>query len=419
MQAQTSDTATLQQLVSVALEKNYGILIANNNSEISKINNSLGNAGFLPKIDVGISNLYSQSDNRTDYFDGTTTQSNVNNSLLDALVQLNWTVFDGTAMFIRKNRLSEFENQNAVRLEAEIENVYFDLAIQYFELVQQQKLMQVLEYTMNISRFRLNLAELKFRLGAASEIDKIQASLDLNNDSSLLLKQDILIKNLKADINNTLGRVPEFQFSAEKEITMSEELNFEQIQQSFSQQNKDILLSESNLKLKELIYRETKTVFLPELSLYADYEYYNSHNSAGSMKLNTVAGPSVGVKLSYTVFDGFNSNRKRQIAKVDLSTAQIETDENLNTVRTILYQTYNNYKGALTLADLETGNLSDARKNLQLAVEMYKRGTIGEIEFREIQRKEFESESRFLSAQFAAKSAELQLLKLIGQLNLK
>lgn len=417
LSAQTTDTLSFSELLSIALQNNYGIMISKNDYEVSRLNNTLGNAGFLPVAGASVSDNYSVTDNKMTYFDGS---ENVNNGLrnntLNALVQVNWTLFDGTKMFVTKSRLAEIEKQGNLTLQLQTESVYLKLASSYYALVQEQKLEEVLKYTMGISRFRLELAEKKFKLGAASEIDKIQASLDFSNDSSLLLQQEVRIANLKADINKLASRLPDVQFSVDTEIGTDSLLAYAELEKTLIEQNKSVLIAKNNVRIKEFELNESKSNFLPIVSLYADYEYYNSHNSAGTYKNNNIIGPSVGLRLSYNIFNGFNDNRKRQISKIGYETSQIAAESELNSIRTDLYQNYNDYVSGLKQIKLESENLANARKNLQFAVELYKLGSISEIDFREIQRKEFDAEGRLLSAQYYAKIAEIQLLQISGKL---
>ncbi len=417
LNAQTNDTVQFIDLLTIAMQNNYGILITKSNTEISKLNNTLGNAGFLPVVGASAANNYSTTDNKTTYFDGTDDINNgVRNNMIDALVQLNWTLFDGSKMFVTKSRLSELEKFGNIQLQLETENVYIQLASNYYALVQEQKLAEVLKYTLGISRFRLDLAEKKFRLGAASEIDRIQASLDLSNDSSMLLKEETRIVNLKADINRIIGRLPEVQFTVDTEMEMAPELNYSELEKSLTEQNKSLLLAKSNVQIKELALKENRSNFLPTLSLYADYEYYHSHYSSGSLELSQNFGPNIGLRLSYNIFNGFNDNRKRQIGKVEYQSAQLEEESEMNNIKSDLYQNYNDYSSDLKQIKLESENLVNARKNLQFAIELYKLGSINEIDFREIQRKEFDAENRLLFAQYYAKIAEIQLLQISGGL---
>jgi len=417
IQAQTVDTVSFNDLLIVAIDKNYGILITKNDVEISSLKNSYGNAGFLPVVGASVVNNYSISDNKSVLSDGTENVNNgVRNNMIDALVQMNWTLFDGTKMFVTKNRLNELENRSSMQLQLEAESIYTRLASIYYALVQEQKLEQVLKYTLGISRFRFDLADKKFRLGAASEVDRIQASLDYSNDSSLLLKEETKIANLKADINNLIGRNPEILFSVDSVMEMLPELSYPEMVKLIDQQNKSLLLARNNVRIKELELQETRSNFLPSLSLYADYDYFHSGYTTGTIDYNQSIGPTVGLRLSYNIFNGFNDKRKIEIGKIEYQSAQLEEEMEINSVKSDLYQNYNTYSSAIKQMKLETENLVNARKNLQFAVELYRRGAINEIDFREIQRKEFDAENRLLFAQYFAKIAEIQLLQISGNL---
>src|SRR5690625_2484191 len=50
--AQGQQTISLQEAIEIGLENNFGIQIARNEAEISSINNSLGEAGFLPRVEL-------------------------------------------------------------------------------------------------------------------------------------------------------------------------------------------------------------------------------------------------------------------------------------------------------------------------------------------------------------------------------
>ncbi len=418
LHAQPQDTVSFSQLITIAMENNFGIKITKSNTEISRLNNTYGNSGFLPVLGISALNNNSFTDNKTGNADGTeSSRDGVKTNLTDAMIQLNWTLFDGTKMFVTKTRLTELENQGMIALQVETEKVYVQLASVYYALVQQQKLEEVLRFTLGISRFRLALAEKKFRLGAASEIDRIQASLDYSKDSSLLLNQETEMVNLKATINQIIGRLPNTEFAAGKEIELNSGLAYGELEAMLLEQNKSLLLAKSNLRIKDLELKETRSNFLPVIALYSDYEYFHTDNSAGAIKYNQSIGPTIGFKLGYNIFNGFNDTRKRQIGKIEYQTAQLEFESEINSIKTYLYQNYNEYSSALKKIELESENLENARKNLHFAIELYKQGSIDEIDFREIQRKEFDAESRLLYAQYYAKIAEIQLLQISGSLD--
>jgi outer membrane protein TolC len=86
-------------------------------------------------------------------------------------------------------------------------------------------------------------------------------------------------------------------------------------------------------------------------------------------------------------------------------------------LQTSLQQVYNDYRTNLQLIKFETENLEFARRNFSVAGERYRLGAITDIELRETQKKLMDAENRLLMAMFRCKSAEIELLRLSGQLS--
>ena len=91
----------MEDAVNTALKNNYDILVAHNDADIAKINNTLGNAGILPSVfETGTDN-YSITNSHQELASGLIKESSsVPSNALNAALALNWTLFDGGKMFI-------------------------------------------------------------------------------------------------------------------------------------------------------------------------------------------------------------------------------------------------------------------------------------------------------------------------------
>ena len=69
--AQAQELLSLEDAVKIALENNYDIKIAENNSKIDATNNNLANAGMLPSLNANFTNNNSQLDTKQTQGDGT------------------------------------------------------------------------------------------------------------------------------------------------------------------------------------------------------------------------------------------------------------------------------------------------------------------------------------------------------------
>jgi outer membrane protein TolC len=411
------NTLSFQDILAITMENNFQLVILANDAEIAQNNNTYGNAGFLPSVDLEVSNNTSVVNSQQKFYDGRVRDaSGAQNNTFNALAGLNWTVFDGMKMWAGKQRLEEIENIGWMNLQLQIELTYLDLASLYYRLVQEQKLLQVLGSSLEVSRARLVLAEKKFSLGAASAVDLNQARIDKSTDSTLYIRQGVLISNLKADINVLAGRSPEISFAAGSDIVPEVAADYQQMYASMVEQNYEVLLVKSETRVKYQEIREKRAALMPSLSLYANYSYTNLRSETGLLETSTSNGPAFGFSFNYNLFNGFNSRRELQNSKIEYQSAEVRTNEVGNTMHADLYKTYNTYNGAAQEVAIESINLQNANENLQIAIQLYRSGAINEIEFRDIQRKAVEAENRLLGAEYIMKMAGLNLRQISGML---
>ena len=199
---QAQDILTLEEAVTLALENNYEIKIAANNSKIDATNNNLANAGMLPTLSANLNNNNSQTNTNQTQADGSQrTLNNAKNFSLTYGVGLDWTVFDGLSMFARKEQLATLEAQGKAELQATILNRISDVYLTYYDLVQQQHVMASIDSAIVISNERVTTAQNRFSIGKASKLELLNAQVDLNTDKSLLLSQKEMYKKTKIKLN--------------------------------------------------------------------------------------------------------------------------------------------------------------------------------------------------------------------------
>ena len=135
--AQAQELLSLEDAVKIALENNYDIKIAENNSKIDATNNNLANAGMLPSLNANFTNNNSQLDTKQTQGDGTVRElDNAKNMNLSYGIGLDWTIFDGLSMFARKEQLNVLEQQGKAELQTAILTRISDVYTTYFDLVQ-------------------------------------------------------------------------------------------------------------------------------------------------------------------------------------------------------------------------------------------------------------------------------------------
>lgn len=417
LSASAQDTLTLEQAIETALQNNFSIRIQRNDIAIAKNNNTVFNAGFLPSVTASGVQDNSLSNSHQAFFDGRVRDvSGAKGNSLSGSVMMNWTVFQGFNMFIAKESLQKLQMVEELESRIVIENTVSAVITTYYSLVSEQKRRQVYAEAVSLSRARKELVDYKLQLGAASQVDVYQATVDYNADTTNLIREEALIAGLKSDLNNLLARDPQINFNVSNSIPFNNALKYEEILQKSQNENSQLYLARRNQELSHLNVKFWQSQFFPSISLYAGLNYLKLQSQVGLLASNRTYGPQYGIRANFNLFNGFETNRNYSNAKLQQYSSQIRSEQMKNDVVSDLYKLYNSYKSALAVYDLEKGNVEVARKNTELSYEKYKLGTIDNIDFRATQQKLIDAENRFLISMYQAKAAETELMRLSGDL---
>src|SRR5690606_20163102 len=149
-----------------------------------------GNAGMLPTVDADISHAAAiQNIEQTRVGDVTEHRRGARNRSLAYGVNLDWTIFDGLQMFTRYEQLKALKELGESNLKESILATIYDVVSSYFDLVQQKQLINATRTALDLSAFRYQTAENRYQIGRASKLEVLAASVDLNTDTTTLLRQ--------------------------------------------------------------------------------------------------------------------------------------------------------------------------------------------------------------------------------------
>ncbi len=155
----------------------------------------------------------------------------------------------------------------------------------------------------------------------------------------------------------------------------------------------------------------------PRISVNTGYSFNKSESEVGIMVQNRNAGFLMGVSLTYNLFDGFNTRNSVSMAKIREESAHTRLSQAELDIKSELLRIYNDYLTNLQLVHFESENRLLAERNLEVAMEKYRIGAINDIDLRQTQQKLMDAETRYLLSQYRSKMAEVELLRLSGQLS--
>lgn len=410
----------LKSSIAIGLEQNFQIRIGKNKKQISDNNLSIGNAGYLPIIDL--SSGFNGNTSNLEQFpaDGSAPISNsgVSNQTLNAGVYLNWTVFDGFNIQTNYNRLKELQQIGELDTRLTIENFIAGLSAEYFNYVQQNIRFNNLKSAVRLSKERLRIVEARYNIGNLSRLDLQQAKVDFNADSSKLIRQQELLFTSRIKLNQFMAEknVDQTLQIADTVIGFDKLLSKDNLWQKTKNQNTFILLAEKEKKLSVLDLKTAQSKNYPYLKMNAGYGYTQNKYDVSTYNKQNTLGANYGLTLGINLFDGFNRQRQQRNAKIQIDNKILELEQLQLSVKSDFSNLWMAYQNNMQLTVLESENLQNAIENYEIAIERYKLGDLSGLELREAQNSLLEAEERLVQAEYNTKLCEISLLQISGQI---
>lgn len=407
----------LEQAIDIGLKNNYDISIVKNNATVLANNNSLGNAGMLPKVDLQASTSLANNATKQEFSSGLSVdKSGVESNNINAGVYLTWTLFDGFKMFASHKRLQELEAMGLLSSKILVENTLSQIIVTYYNVVRQNQLIKGLQENIKISEERLKIAETKLNIGSGSKLDVLQAKVDMNAQTSNLYRQKTILSELKMNLNQLLARNAEIEFEVSETIPVEFQLKYEELKNEISTNNTDLIYAQRNVVLSNQLLKETKSQLFPKLNLNANYLFSRTENQAGFALLNQNLGLNVGLTATWTIFNGFNTNNQIKNAHLVIENADYEYKSLKMQVEHTLLLSYRKYQDDQKILTLEEDNSKLVKEAVDIALERFRIGSSNSLELKEIQKSYDDALIRLSDARYNAKVSETALMRLNGKL---
>jgi outer membrane protein TolC len=412
---------TIEQAIATSLANNYDILLSRNDSVLAALNYAYANYAFYPRLNASAGYNLTSNDSKQVLADQSKRERNgIKSNSLTASINLNWTLFDGLKMFATKKRLGQLVDLGELQVKNQVITTVGDVMRTYYDLVRQQQQLKAIEETMQLSEERLKLAQYKFDIGTGAKPDVLQAQIDLNAQKSAYLTQQTNILKTKELLNQLLAIPVDTEFNVLDTIPITTGLLLDSIQSGLTGINPQLLLIQKNVDIANLSLQERKAERLPTVSFNSAYNFNRTDNKSVINPFQPLFNQNRGLNYGFTatipIFNGLNTRRLIRAAELDIEYQELQYKKSLAQITTSITNAYKDYDLSKRTLILEEQNILLVRENLFIARERYRLGISTFLEMREAQRSLEDANNRLIQARYNTKIAEIELLRLRGDL---
>lgn len=414
---QGQDTLTIADAVTIGLEGNFNVRIAQSDEKITENNFTRANAGFLPEVHISGARSYTRESVNQEFITGSVNENNnASSNNWNAGVDLTWTVFDGMRMFRSYDKLGVLNEIGALDAQRAMEYAVYDIAAAYYDIVLHKSRVNALDTTLVLSQERVDLSRTRYEVGKAPRLEYLTAQVDYNTDySGFLLQQDALQKS-KHDLNNLMGRSIEENFVVPLVIEPDTTLVLSELKERAMAANSDLRRAQLTGVVLDLESKEIQAEKIPSIDVNVGYGYNKLSSQAGFLLSNRTSGVDYGLSLSWTIFDGLRVQREYENARIRMETNEQRIEQLRLQILRDVENAFLDYQNNLQLVALERENLGVARESVTFAFDRYRLGKATFLELREAQVNAVNTFTRLFDALHAAKIAELELRLLSGNI---
>ena len=409
---------SLEQSIGNALENNYGIRVAQLNSEIAHSQNHWGNTGALPQIGIGADGSHSEIDMSEDLTVVEQVRTKFESSALNLGLNTNWTLFDGKGMFAAKHSLELLASQSDNQVELIIEQTVEAVDFAYHNALVQIDLLGVLSETLSLSRDRLQQVVWSEEYGVAGTFDKLQFENAIIADSSAYLLQETAVKTSIRNLNRLMGVDESASWNLVTPMMNPPSLgNLEALQNTVEQDNslvKNAVLasqiSTQNVKMSEA--RLYPVIGLTSSRRFSDTYFQTDMGNAMSGNSAT----AVTLTLNFNLFNGGQTRRAIAEAKIQQEIAELGIIDQISEARKLVADAYDRYVVNRSIYLLSKNATDNARLALEMAETRYNDGVVNSLDFRTLEVTLQNAKVRELQALQAWRASYVEIQRLIGSL---
>lgn len=409
----------LEKALSMTLKENVDIKIKTNELEQIRNYEKVGVLGALPRIILngsasslnGNSSLEFATDNFPSIENERTESKSINGN-----IGISYNVFNGLGSIYTFQKLKQQRNLKSIELLIQIEQVLLKTAKEYFDIAYLQENYKIVKELLAVSKERYNRIKVLNEFGNASNLDLLNAEIDLNKDSINLMNVEFELLDAKNKLNITLNRDILYDFKVDDKVEINRNLSYSDLNLETQNNNNNILLGQYIIDISKKDKKINTLSILPNIDISVQYGYNQIESNTSLVLDQSTLGLTNFINFSWDIFDALAKNKITKNSKIQIESNKLELSAIKKEIEKQFNATYKLYQNNINLIDIRKRNLLTSEKLFAISKEQFYQGQLSSNDFREAQIALSLSKNILNQTLYKAKIAELNLYRLSGKI---
>jgi outer membrane protein TolC len=426
------EALSLNDCIEIALTKNPNLIRTLNLDESAAEDVTGSYSGILPTINLSASSGRYQAGEREVEGDVPTGIDSLGNVVYQRRIitqagyitnfnnfglNLNQNLFDGGEWWQSIGYAKSQKRASEFTVESTINSTVLSVQEAFFNLLKQQKLLEVNQLAVSRSEDNLNKTEKMFELGAVAKVDVYRSRVNLGNDKITMLLQKNAVLTAGQQLNLVMGRDPQSPLNILPEFNLPGAFrDADELYNQAQEMNPDLRRYEEEVNSFDISVSRSWAVMWPSLGAFISYNRANEGIERVYTGWDKNWSMNWGLSLRWNLFNGFTDKVRIQKSKLALRNAKESYEETRRNLKSTITQLVDNFNSYLEIIEINTQNLEAAQEEFRLAEERYRIGSGTALEVREAQVNLTRAEQTLVAAKYNARMSQAQLEQALGEI---
>ncbi len=383
-------TITLEEAVQIALQNNFQLKQAENNLGLADTRVRSAQADFLPNLNASFSGnrqvgrQFVQEDLT---FEDRTTFG------LNGGVNTSVTIFDGFTNISNLRRAQADKVSDELQLERLRENIMFNTASRYLQVVLNEELLRISETTLEASMSQLEQVRAQVEVGARPMVDLFNQESAVANDELTLIQRENALEVSKAQLirimqDESITDIATSMPAVDDLSLTPVNLNLQDLINAALEMRRDLRSQEFDIESNRQTYRIARAQYLPTISAsasvgarYSDqFTLLGESVSFSDQFFDQNVTRTIGFNIQIPIFNRWNTRTNVKNAYVQLRNSELQLDNVRFQISEEVRQAYSDYQSIVKELESTEKSLRAAERAFETEQQRYEVGSSTLIE---------------------------------------